>query len=76
MGGTVVYKELSEPIFLSTLNDKSLIVVSAIGRYPFLLSTDGLLNNLNEPNKLFYLRTLKSRSYVELDYLEKYSDEK
>lgn len=48
MGGTVVFKELSEPIFLSTLNDKSLIVVSAIGRYPFLLSTDGLLNNLNE----------------------------
>ena len=45
MGGTVVFKELSEPIFLSTLNDKSLIVVSAIGRYPFLLSTDGLLNN-------------------------------
>ena len=35
-----------------------------------------MLNNLNEPNKLFYLRTLKSRSYVELDYLEKYSDEK
>ena len=48
MGGTVVFKELSEPIFLSTLNDKSLIVVSAIGRYPFLLSTDGLLNNLGE----------------------------
>ena len=40
MGGTVVYKELSEPIFLSTLNDKSLIVVSAIGRYPFLLSSE------------------------------------
>ena len=35
-----------------------------------------MLNNLNEHNKLFYLRTLKSRSYVELDYLEKYSDEK
>lgn len=35
-----------------------------------------MLNNLNKPNKLFYLRTLKSRSYVELDYLEKYSDEK
>lgn len=35
-----------------------------------------MLNNLNEPNKIFYLRTLKSRSYVELDYLEKYSDEK
>ncbi len=35
-----------------------------------------MLNNLNEPNKLFYLRTLKSMSYVELDYLEKYSDEK
>lgn len=35
-----------------------------------------MLNNLNEPNKLFYLRTLKSRSYVELDYLEKYSDKK
>lgn len=35
-----------------------------------------MLNNLNEPNKLFYLRTLKSRSYVELDQLEKYSDEK
>ena len=35
-----------------------------------------MLNNLNEPNKLFYLRTLKSRSYVELDYLEKYSEEK
>lgn len=48
MGGTVVLKELSNPIFLSSLNDKSIIVVSAIGRYPFLLSTDGLLNNLDK----------------------------
>ena len=48
MGGTVVLKELTEPIFLSTLKDNSIIVVSAIGRYPYSFSTDGLIRSADE----------------------------